>query len=762
MKRIMVELLAVIMLILGLNPCAVAEDIILDANDYSTGDIITFGSYEQDGDFSNGNEPLQWIVLAKEGERVLLITRDSIDRGPYQIGLESDHKEPKWSMSSIRGWLNTDFIETAFSEVEQKAILLTDLDNSEFDEENTRDHVFLLSIEEVQRYMPSDAAQSAHPTEYAEKKSGKLSTSSDWMLRTHTTYKSGSQRVYFARESGGVSYGYIDGTSYYCVRPAMWVDFSNMGQEDITGSVEPSEYSVGDRVFIGHFEQDGDEENGAEPIQWEILEREGDYAILESTYVLTCRPLNYAYESIAWYDSTLRYWLNTDFYNSAFTKEERCAISSMVWSEGYPDRVSLRPQDEVEAEYREKMRYDDATAVVAELQKSPTRAVRQQWGGGTLYTDWWVISGDEAYNATYISERGLFNSGSAENLHGVCPRIKVDLRSEAVYKDEAIEEAQQNYGIPDAVNLGDYVKMGKYTTLYSSESEPLSWKVIAVHSNKVLLWSNSEVGESVYTNDRNVYTWSNSDLRKWLNETFYSDAFTAEEKEMILKSETGYSVTKTGVCESDKTEDYVFCLSVEELEECGIEKSVGNDRIWLRNADKNAYASLWNDGVYWYIVPNEYSLLVKPAMWVDKALLEKMVLEKKQQKEAEKQAEIEEDAKPDSLNSLYEIMYEIAEMRYTRPGAMARADYDGDGYYEAFALLCDRYDWEQMEVWYVDPDGAIKLSEAEEILTCEVIDDAAQVYARMGMSDGRVSCWTIIDGEPVSISEEEVLQLAGN
>lgn len=41
----------------------------------SVGSYITFGSYEQDDDITNGKEPIEWLVLAKKNNRMLVISR---------------------------------------------------------------------------------------------------------------------------------------------------------------------------------------------------------------------------------------------------------------------------------------------------------------------------------------------------------------------------------------------------------------------------------------------------------------------------------------------------------------------------------------------------------------------------------------------------------------------------------------------------------------------------------------------------------------
>ncbi len=43
------------------------------------GDVIYFGSYEQDNNLSNGKEEIEWIVLAKENRKALLISKYALD-----------------------------------------------------------------------------------------------------------------------------------------------------------------------------------------------------------------------------------------------------------------------------------------------------------------------------------------------------------------------------------------------------------------------------------------------------------------------------------------------------------------------------------------------------------------------------------------------------------------------------------------------------------------------------------------------------------
>ena len=95
--------------------------------------------------------------------------------------------------------------------------------------------------------------------------------------------------------------------------------------------------SVGDTVFFGVYEQDGNEENGLEPIEWIVLAKNGDYTLLLSEYILEKREFDDC--SYYWENSDLREWLNTDFYENAFNTVEQANIQLMLTSENTSDKI---------------------------------------------------------------------------------------------------------------------------------------------------------------------------------------------------------------------------------------------------------------------------------------------------------------------------------------------------------------------------------------------------------------------------------------
>ena len=86
--------------------------------------------------------------------------------------------------------------------------------------------------------------------------------------------------------------------------------------------------SVGDIVNFGLYEQDGDDENGKEPIEWRILAKNQNKYLLICEYGIDVMQFHSPQSDINWESSMLRQWLNKDFINDAFNQNEKAIISN--------------------------------------------------------------------------------------------------------------------------------------------------------------------------------------------------------------------------------------------------------------------------------------------------------------------------------------------------------------------------------------------------------------------------------------------------
>ena len=83
---------------------------------------------------------------------------------------------------------------------------------------------------------------------------------------------------------------------------------------------------VGDMIEFGSYEQDNNEANGTEPIEWRVLDVSDGNPLLISVYGLDTKPYNDSYRWVTWKESTIRQWLNGEFFRTAFTREEQVLI----------------------------------------------------------------------------------------------------------------------------------------------------------------------------------------------------------------------------------------------------------------------------------------------------------------------------------------------------------------------------------------------------------------------------------------------------
>lgn len=86
---------------------------------------------------------------------------------------------------------------------------------------------------------------------------------------------------------------------------------------------------VGSQIELGTYEQDNVTEDGTEVIRWIVADTTSvsGYAILVSYYGLDVQQYHNEDVDITWENCSLRKWLNEEFYNTAFSDEEKAIIS---------------------------------------------------------------------------------------------------------------------------------------------------------------------------------------------------------------------------------------------------------------------------------------------------------------------------------------------------------------------------------------------------------------------------------------------------
>lgn len=180
---------------------------------------IKFGRYPQAS--TNENALIEWLVLKNDGSKALLISKYALDCQQYH----TSRIFGTWKTCTLRKWLNGTFISNAFSHEEQAMILSTTTESAD-----TKDRVFLLSMDEAWEYFSSDSTRQCQGTAYCYAQ-GAYETGNGnckWWLRSPVCYSGQAAYVYdgnLRSYYGGYSC-YVDNDDI-AVRPALWINLGS-------------------------------------------------------------------------------------------------------------------------------------------------------------------------------------------------------------------------------------------------------------------------------------------------------------------------------------------------------------------------------------------------------------------------------------------------------------------------------------------------------------------------------------------------------
>ena len=212
------------------RPAAASSRAQNQAPTLKVGDYCVFGSYPQSPE--GLPEPIEWLVLAKEGTRLLLLSRYGLDCKQYH----PSYTDVPWETCAVRGWLNDQFLRTAFREDEQSRIVpivpraAQDPGKIASDGSGTADRVFLLSVEEARAYFPTDESRACGATDYAVSKGAQVGelyqadgrAACWWWLRSPGGNACSAATV--SRVGDLSLHGYGVYRANGAVRPAIWVE----------------------------------------------------------------------------------------------------------------------------------------------------------------------------------------------------------------------------------------------------------------------------------------------------------------------------------------------------------------------------------------------------------------------------------------------------------------------------------------------------------------------------------------------------------
>ena len=218
-----------------------------------------------------------------------------------------------------------------------------------------------------------------------------------------------------------------------------------------------------------------------------------------------------------------------------------------------------------------------------------------------------------------------------------CPRCKGKMSNIAKFCPHC---GFSESAVKGSLQIGNEIILGKYEQNDKCVKEPIKWTVIDIKNNTALLISNYCIDCKVYDDSSYETNWSDSYIRKWLNNEFYESAFSLDEQIIILQtnlnnSKVIYDFDGEEFLVGESTTDKIFLLSFEEIQsylssfkseatqfakQNGVYcKNWNYCSWWLRTLGSSANANIiWPDGTFSYLRGvNDSDIAIRPAFWVD-------------------------------------------------------------------------------------------------------------------------------------------------
>lgn len=558
-------------------------------------DTVTIGCFEQDNNFDNGPEPIEWVVIEVIENKALLMSKKGLAWAAYSTRFE----DVTWENSSLRMWLNGEFVANVFSEEEKTAIVKKQVDCSENSGNkkwnsnagnSTMDEVFLLSYSEEEKLVAEFLFSTCEPTKSAESQGasiGWFTTGASWWLRSPGT---NAKSAAYVSSHGGKGDNSEKVTQPFLVRPVIWINLEkSLGNNDElryahgVAAQESGDYINAIQLFMGiRTMMDVEKRLGACLIERgkelcdqgcyeeaytcfeEAMGEEEKDKLMQRTAKMMADDLMISCKydaALEWYQKAgaelqdaennllllAAHFMENMNYEKAFTSLALIANPEISAPEMYALGKQMEKENDIELAkecYGAAGNYKDAA------------------NRYTAVSNAWTYSrAEEAYkNGEYDTAAQLFGS-----ITGYRDAKKKAQEALAEYERQ-VKTDRYKRSIGKTVKYGSYEQDNNKT----NGKEPIDWIILEVKDDKCLLISKHSLDAVEYHKTVGIHsTWENSFVRKWLNSTFYQNAFSSKEQKGIVLSiiDNSSSQGRPGwdqyTCA--ETKDRLFCLSHKEV-----------------------------------------------------------------------------------------------------------------------------------------------------------------------------------------------------
>ncbi len=191
-----------------------------------------------------------------------------------------------------------------------------------------------------------------------------------------------------------------------------------------------------------------------ERIKWKVLENDGSTLFVVADKGLDCKTYHDLYESVTWETSTLREWLNREFYGTAFSSREQGAIvrQTIANKDNFIFNLNTPGGNDTE---------DTIFLLSIEEVLNPAYGFCEEWGtfsgsrrikasdysyrrgtevtGDSTCTCWLRSPGSSNTNAAYLHPNGVvepYGDDVNRSIRACVPVLRIDLSSDLWYTSD--------------------------------------------------------------------------------------------------------------------------------------------------------------------------------------------------------------------------------------------------------------------------------------------------------------------------------------
>ena len=226
---------------------------------------------------------------------------------------------------------------------------------------------------------------------------------------------------------------------------------------------------IGDTFIFGAMEQNYDYKDDDHlltlvPIEWIVVDKTADKALLLSKYVIEAGAFNSKREETTWEQSDIRKYLNGDFMDKCFSKAEKAAVlKTTLKNNSEKDREYKTNAGKDTEDYLFLLSYSEASRYFSKKERTTTgTTLAEKQGAKDVFSknsQWWLRSpGKKQNQANYIMGDGdIYYNEVDHDYVGIRPTFWLDLSADfSTFDYEYYRKAEEAFAARNYSDVVDY------------------------------------------------------------------------------------------------------------------------------------------------------------------------------------------------------------------------------------------------------------------------------------------------------------------